>query len=65
MKKHKESTGLVLKFFKGDWEKTFLWFTTPNPLFGEVSPWYFGEFKGEERMTKIIKRLLGENKRSK
>lgn len=29
---------IVSKYFNGDAQKTSLWFTTPNPNFGSVSP---------------------------
>lgn len=29
---------LILDFFKGDETKAYLWWTTPNPMFGNISP---------------------------
>jgi len=30
--------GLVAEYFDGDAERTGLWFKTPNPMLGEISP---------------------------
>lgn len=30
--------GLVAEYFEGDPERTALWFKTPNPLLGEITP---------------------------
>ena len=38
MEGYKEVHGVVSNFFKGDKGKTELWFTTPNPLLGAVTP---------------------------
>lgn len=29
---------LVAEFFEGDAEKTVMWFTTPNPMLGDITP---------------------------
>lgn len=34
----REYDAKVLEFFKGDEEKAHLWFSTPNPQLGGVSP---------------------------
>ncbi len=53
---------LVAGFFKGDEEKTYLWFTTINPLLGNVAPRdmiRFGRFK---KLLKFVMNALAENK---
>lgn len=53
---------LVLGFFDGDWQKTYFWFTTNNPLLGQTPPTCFAEWKGYPRLLKFIKNRLNENK---
>lgn len=53
---------LVAGFFKGDVEKTQLWFITINPLLGNVAPRdmiRFGRFK---KLFKFVTNALAENK---
>jgi len=52
---------LVAEFFDGDPEKTSLWFSTPNPMLGDVSPrdmLRFGRYK------KLLKFILNARKES-
>ena len=54
---------LVAEHFKGNAEKTALWFTTPNPLLGNVAPRDMirvGRFK---KLFKFVVNALAENKR--
>jgi len=55
---------LVLAFFKGDKEKTFLWFSTPNPNFGDSSPIFLMSIDNHRRnkVYNFIKSSLEENK---
>jgi hypothetical protein len=54
---------LVAGFFNKDEKKTILWFSTPNPLLGDMSPRdiiRIGRFK---KLLKFIQTALNENKR--
>lgn len=53
---------LVAEHFNGDLKKTALWFRTPNPLLGNLSPRdmiRFGRFK---KLLKFIQNAVEENK---
>ena len=55
---------LVAQFFK-DQQKTVLWFKTPNPLLGDITPRdmiRIGRFK---KLQKFILNALSENEKSK
>ena len=54
---------LVAEHFKGDAKKTALWFTTPNPLLGNISPRDMIRFGRYKRLFKFIFNALAENKR--
>ena len=53
----------VANFFKGNIDKTMLWFQLPNPMLGNISPRdmiRLGRFK---KLDKFIKSALDENQR--
>ena len=54
---------LVAEHFKGDAAKTILWFTTPNPLLGNVAPRDMIRFGRYKKLFKFIYNALAENKR--
>ena len=54
---------LVAEHFKGDSTKTALWFTTPNPLLGNISPRDMIRFGRYKKLFKFIFNALAENKR--
>ncbi len=54
---------LVAEHFKGDATKTTLWFTTPNPLLGNISPRDMIRFGRYKKLFKFIFNALAENKR--
>ena len=54
---------LVAEHFKGDATKTALWFTTPNPLLGNISPRDMIRFGRYKKLFKFIFNALAENKR--
>lgn len=52
----------VLKFFKGDTEKTKLWFEIPNPAFGDISPIDLIRMRGEGKINQFVSHAIEENK---
>lgn len=52
---------LVADFFK-DIDKTILWFNTPNPLLGEVTPRNMIRVGRSKKLIKFIRNALSENK---
>ena len=54
---------LVAGYFKGDAKKTALWFTTPNPLLGNITPRDMIRFGRYKKLFKFIFNALAENKR--
>jgi len=59
--KNKEVYKLVLGFFKGDEEKTDLWFRTSNPLLGGWIPEERIRAGNEEKILEWVKAQLAEN----
>lgn len=53
---------LVAGHFKGDEQKTALWFTIPNPLLGDVTPRDMIRFGRYKKLFKFIVNALAENK---
>ena len=45
---------LVAEFFEGDTEKTALWFKTPNPMLGDISPRDMIRYGRYKRLLKFI-----------
>lgn len=45
---------LVAEFFAGDQEKTALWFGTPNPMLGDLSPRDMLRFGRYKKLLKFI-----------
>ncbi len=54
---------LVAEHFKGDATKTALWFSTSNPLLGNISPRDMIRFGRYKKLFKFIFNALAENKR--
>lgn len=52
---------LVLKFFEGDRNKANLWFATPNPLLGGISPTVMIEAGRCDKLLKWAKQQIAEN----
>lgn len=53
---------LVAEHFHGDAVKTALWFTTPNPLLGNITPRDMIRFGRYKKLFKFIFNALSENK---
>jgi len=56
-----EAYELVYNFFN-DKEKANLWLSTPNPMLGNIIPQTLIQIGKGEKLLKIIKELLDENK---
>lgn len=54
---------LVAEYFKGDAKKTALWFMTPNPLLGNITPRDMIRFGRYKKLFKFIFNALAENRR--
>jgi len=52
---------LVANQFGGDPEKTYWWFTTDNPLLGDISPRQMIKIGNYERLRKIIQDFIAGN----
>lgn len=48
------SCALVAEYFEGDIEKTALWFKTPNPMLGDISPRDMIRYGRYKRLMKFI-----------
>ena len=53
---------LVASHFKGDSNKTALWFTIPNPLLGNVTPRDMIRFGRYKKLFQFISNATAENK---
>lgn len=53
--------GLVAEYFKGDIEKTALWFKLKNPLLGDISPRDMIRFGRYQKLVKFIRNALAGN----
>ena len=53
---------LVAEHFQGDAQKTALWFTTPNPLLGNISPRDMIRFGKSKKLFKFVVNALAENR---
>lgn len=54
---------LVAEFFSGDSDKTQLWFSTPNPLLGNIPPVDMIKMGRERKLLAFVQTALDENKR--
>ena len=54
---------LVAGFFRGDAQKTAIWFTVPNPLLGNFSPRDMIRFGRYKRLMAFVLNSLEENRR--
>ena len=52
---------LVAQFFKGDAEKTALWFKTTNPMLGNITPRDMIRYGRYQKLLKFILDALSEN----
>lgn len=52
---------LVAQFFKGDAVKTALWFKTPNPMLGGISPRDMIRFGRYQKLLKFILNAISQN----
>lgn len=52
---------LVADFFSGDVTKTALWFRTPNPMMGNISPREMIRYGRMPKLQKVILNAFGEN----
>lgn len=55
---------LVAGIFEGDKQKTVLWFKSPNPLLGDVSPRDMIRLGRYDKLRKFIISAIAENARS-
>ena len=53
---------LVIECFNGDVNKTYIWFDTPNPLLGNISPMQMIREGRSDRVHKFILNALAGNK---
>ena len=63
MTARQEVQALVSEFFKRDRDKIKDWWSTPNPMLGELTPSYFAQAKGFDRLLKLVKDMLEGNTR--
>ena len=54
---------LVASYFKGDAQKTVLWFTVPNPMLGNVPPRDMIRFGRYKKLLSFVMNALSENER--
>jgi|SRR5579862_9887656 len=54
---------LVAGFFDGDRDKTFLWFTVPNPLLGGVNPRHMIRLGRFNKLFRLVTQALAENQK--
>ena len=54
---------LVAGFFESDEQKTMLWFSTPNPLLGDMSPRDMIRVGRIKKLLKFIQTAVDENKK--
>ena len=52
---------LILAFFAGDEKKTIAWFTTPNPLLGNVEPLDLIRMGQADKVLRFVKTQLAQN----
>ena len=52
---------LVAEFFEGDATKTALWFRTPNPMLGDLSPRDMIRYGRYKRLQKFVLQAREEN----
>lgn len=53
----------IRTYFNGDTAKAWLWFKTPNPMLGFVSPLDMIKVGREKKVMNFIDNALNENKR--
>jgi len=52
----------ILTFFHGDMKQTLIWFATPNPMLGKISPVDMLALGREEKLISAIKSALEGNR---
>lgn len=55
MSAKQEIQARVSKYFERDSKKITAWWNTPNPLLGDMTPIYFAQVKGFEKLLKHVK----------
>lgn len=63
MKEWANVLNLIAEHFNGDDRKTALWFTTPNPLLGNITPRDMIRLGRYRKLFKFIFNSLSENRR--
>lgn len=53
--------GLVAGIFDGDARKTSLWFRTPNPLLGQISPRDMIRYNRYDRLLRFVQDAIQDN----
>jgi hypothetical protein len=56
--------GLVAGIFEGDVQKTSLWFRTPNPLLGQISPRDMIRYGRYDRLLRFVHDAIQDNSAS-
>lgn len=54
---------IVAEHFNGDRRRTYTWFTTSNPLLGDMTPRDMIRFGRYQKLRKFILNAIAENKR--
>jgi len=54
---------LVAGFFEGDRDKTYLWFTVPNPLLGGIPPRQMIRLGRFNKLFRLVHQALAENRK--
>ena len=54
---------LVAGFFEGKRDKTYLWFTVPNPLLGGVTPRQMIRLGRFNKLLRLVTQAIAENRR--
>lgn len=52
---------LIIQHFKEDHVKVYLWFLTPNPMLGEVSPVEMVRNGRANKLLRVVRNLLDED----
>lgn len=53
----------VVEYFEGDLDRAYLWFDTPNPALGNISPNDMIKLGRTEKLLKFIQESRAENER--
>lgn len=58
-----EAFAYVVEYFEGDLDRAYLWFETPNPQLGNVSPNDMIKLGRDEKLLKFILESRENNER--